>query len=166
MRTRGMTIAAGAAALIAAVALAGCGSAAPVSTATPTSPPPTPVVTPTAVEPTPTPEPSGPPTLIPDGTAEQNKPYWDLKLAEYQATYGLGSTETLRAHLVGSGFDQGRMELTYDFTSIGLAVDSIDSAVRFGDECLIGTVRSDRWSSMIVSVLSTGKCLIGTTVPL
>ncbi len=53
------------------------------------------------------------------------------------------------------------VEITADQTAVGLPVDSIDVAVRFGGECLVGTVRADRISSAIVPVLGTGECLVG-----
>ena len=106
--------------------------------------------------------PTAAPELHPGGTAAQNKQYWDLKLNEYRQLVGLGSTEIMRSHLTSAGFDMSTVEITPDITAIGLGVDSIEVGARFGDECLIGTVRADRTSSAIVPVLGTGKCLIGT----
>ncbi len=143
-------------------ALAGCAGlfGGPASTPSPTG-------TPTAsAPPTIAPGvdviPTAAPELRPGGTAAQNKQYWDFKLNEYRQLVGIGSSDIMRSHLSTAGFDMSTVEITPDTTAIGLAVDSIEVAARFGDECLIGTVRADRTSSAIAPVLGTGRCLVGS----
>jgi hypothetical protein len=66
--------------------------------------------------------------------------------------------------LVAAGFDKKAMELTPDDTTIGRNVDSIEFSVLWkAKDCLLGQVGSAGFSSSSAPVLSTGKCLIGTT---
>lgn len=66
--------------------------------------------------------------------------------------------------LVAAGFDKKAMQLTPDDTTIGRGVDSIEFSVLWRrKDCLIGQVGSAGFSSASAPVLSTGKCLIGTT---
>ncbi|BDZ49964.1 hypothetical protein GCM10025867_22050 [Frondihabitans sucicola] len=66
--------------------------------------------------------------------------------------------------LAAAGFDKKAMQLTPDDTTIGRNVDSIEFSVLWkNNDCLIGQVGSAGFSSESSPVLSTGKCLIGTT---
>ncbi len=146
-------------AMLASAVLTGC-SAGVGASATPTPAATPPIAPGTEVVPT------AAPVLRPGGTAEQNKLYWDATIATYWGQFGLGSTQTMVDLMYGAGFDASILELTYDATAIGLAVDSIEVSARFGDECLIADVRADRYNTAIMPVLGTGKCLVGETHPL
>ncbi|RKR74642.1 hypothetical protein C8E83_1766 [Frondihabitans australicus] len=63
-----------------------------------------------------------------------------------------------------AGFDKTAMEITPDATTIGRNVDSIEFAVLWQKKtCLIGQVGSAGYASTSAPVLSTGKCLVGST---
>jgi hypothetical protein len=69
--------------------------------------------------------------------------------------------------LVAAGFDKKAMELTPDTTTIGRNVDSIEFSVLWQNkDCLVGQVGESGYGSSSSPVLSTGKCLIGTTRPI
>ena len=140
-------------------ALSGCAVSAPVpTTAPPSSPPPT-------IDPGVEVVPTAAPQLRPGGTAEQNKLYWDAAIQDYSGRFGLGSTQTMIDQLANWGFDPAATEITYDSTAIGTGVDSIEVSVRFGDECLLATVRNGRYTTALMPVLGTGTCLVGETRP-
>lgn len=146
-----------------ALGLAGC-SASIERTPTPT---PTPTITtPPTIAPGAEVLPAAAPVLHPNGTAQQNKLFWDATIEFYWQRFGLGSTQTMIDHLVGSGFDLSTIEITYDYTAIGLGVDSIEVSARFGDECLLAVVRPERYATVLLPVLGTGLCLVGDQVPL
>jgi len=150
--------------IIVTAALAGC-TPTPASTSTgvPTSSPsPSPSET---LHPGVEVVPTAAPILRPGGTAEQNKLYFDAAIADYWARFGTGASQTMVDQLVGWGFDRGAVEVTYDSTAIGLGVDSIESSVRFGTDCLVATVRVDRYTTTVLPVTGTGTCLIGETYP-
>lgn len=66
--------------------------------------------------------------------------------------------------LVTAGFDKKAMEVTSDTTSLGSAADSIEFSVTWKKkDCLVGQVGSSGFGSSSSPVLSTGKCLVGTT---
>ena len=153
-----------AAALLAIGTLAGCSLFGSPSPATPT---PTPTVTtPPTIDPGVEVLPTAAPELHPGGTAEQNKLFWDAAIASYWDRFRLGSTQTMIDHLVGSGFDPGILEITYDYTAIGLGVDSIEVSARFSDACLLAVVRGERWATAVMPILGTGLCLVGDQYPI
>lgn len=142
-----------------AVALAGCAGVEPeLPTEAPTAGP-TRSATPTHTA-TPTPTPT-PPTLRPGGSAAANLPFFEQTLASYVGAYGRGERALLVGHLRGVGFDPATIEAGWATTPNGLQEVSIEAAVRFGSDCLVGTVRQDRWAAAVMPVLSTGHCLIG-----
>ncbi|GAA4670150.1 DUF6993 domain-containing protein [Frondihabitans cladoniiphilus] len=66
--------------------------------------------------------------------------------------------------LVAAGFDKSAMQVTPDTTTTGRAVDSIEFSVLWkGTSCLVGQIGAQGFSSASAPVLSTGKCLIGST---
>jgi hypothetical protein len=164
VRARSLSIVVGSA-ILAAAALAGCTSA-PAPSPSPTSSSPTASPSPSAtLHPGVEVVPTAAPVLRPGGTADQNKLYFDAAIADYWSRFRLGASQTMVDQLVGWGFDRGTIEVTYDSTAIGLGVDSIESSVRFGTDCLVATVRADRYATTILPVTGTGTCLIGETFP-
>ncbi|MDO5052924.1 MAG: hypothetical protein Q4E05_08555 [Pseudoclavibacter sp.] len=142
---------AAAAALVGVLALAGC-----------------------AAEPAPGPDtgrqtasPTAEPSLVPGGTAEQNKPWFDHVNQITLAQNAKASSREMVDALVVAGFDKTAMEVTFDSTSAGYDADYIIVSVRIGEECLIGQ-RSGRGyhSEIVPPVASTGTCLIGETRPI
>jgi hypothetical protein len=69
--------------------------------------------------------------------------------------------------LVRAGFDKKAMEVTLDDTTIGRGVDSIEFSVAWKkSDCLLGQVGSAGFFTSAAPILSTGKCLVGTTRPI
>jgi hypothetical protein len=118
-----------------------------------------------AEPPTPTPSDAPPPTLVPNGTAADNKPFFDY--VNNQTIAAAGSQPDGPAFINGlraGGFVVETMELTPDITTVGVKADSVQFSVRAPDACIIGqwgTVGG--YTSMIAAPLSTGKCFIGQT---
>jgi len=150
-----------AASLVAAALLAGCSAfSSEVATPTPT------VTAPPTIDPGVEVVPTAAPELHPGGTAEQNKLFWDATIAGYWERFGLGSTQTMIDLLVGAGFDASILEITYDYTAIGLGVDSIEVSARFSDACLLAVVRGERYATAVMPILGTGLCLVGDQYPI
>jgi hypothetical protein len=122
----------------------------------------------TSATPTPTPSDAPPPTLVPNGTAADNKPFFDYVNNQTIAAAGNqpdgpAFINALRA----GGFAVETMELTPDITTVGVKADSVQFSVKAPDACIIGqwgTVGG--YTSMIAAPLSTGKCFIGQTRPI
>ena len=70
--------------------------------------------------------------------------------------------------LVAAGFDKAAMQVTSDTTTIGDPADSIQFAVRFQDECLVGQYgpKSEGYHGAVRPMLGTGRCLDGQTRPI
>ncbi|WP_448004927.1 DUF6993 domain-containing protein [Agromyces bauzanensis] len=152
--------------------LALAGAAIIVGTAGCTAPSPDPGPTlapssPVATAPT-TPAPSAPPTLRPTLSAEENLAYFDaVNLAVVAANASAGGRDFIDA-LVAAGFDKSQMEVTADRTTVDLQADSVQFAVLFQGECLIGQYgpASDGYHSAVRPPLGTGGCLVGQTRPI
>jgi hypothetical protein len=140
-----------AAALAAALgaALAGCVPAAPVASPGPDH---SPTTTATAA-----------PTLDPNGTADQNLAYFDYVNKKLIAAGGDLSGRPFIDNLVKAGFSKVDMEVTPDRTTVNLAADNISFSVRMGNTCLIGQYGNTGYSSTAQKLLSTSRCLVGTT---
>jgi len=132
------------------VALAGC------------VPTPTPVPTATA-KPKPSSTPTSEPTLSPNGTAYENRAYFDDVNKKFIADGGDLSGRPFIDNLVKAGFPKVNMELTPDRTTVNLAADNISFSVRFGKTCLIGQYGNTGYASTVQKLLSTSRCLVGTT---
>jgi hypothetical protein len=65
--------------------------------------------------------------------------------------------------LVGAGLDKSAMQITPDTTTIGRRVDSIEVSLLVDKTCLVGQFRGSAYVSTNSPVLSTGRCLLGTT---
>lgn len=120
---------------------------------------------------TPTPSVSaGPvaPTLKPDGTAADNKAFFDEVnrgvLAKNPAAVGRDFIDAL----VAAGFEKADMQLTADITTIKLKANSIQFSVRINGGCLVGQngPSSGGYQSEVTPLLATGNCLVGDTRPI
>lgn len=111
-----------------------------------------------------TPTPSAPPTFSADAATPEALAVFDHTVQTLlKATPQPHGRDVIDA-LVAAGFDKKAMEVTPDDTTIGRAVDSIEFAVVWKKkDCLVGQVGSSSFSSSSSPVLSTGKCLVGTT---
>lgn len=138
-------------------ALAGCvpEAAAPTSSAKPSA---TPTPTPVATD-------APPPVLVPNGTAAENKPFFDylnnqVVVATNKQPDGPAFINSLRT----GGFAVETMELTPDVTTVGVKADSIQFSVHAADACIIGQWSTAAgYTSIIAPALSTGKCMVGET---
>jgi len=113
---------------------------------------------------TPAPTETGPPVLVPDGSAKQNLDYFDsVNLELEEDTEGMPLGRDIVDNLVAAGFEKSRMEITPDRTAIDLAADTIEFTVRIDDNCLFGQFGDFDYRSVVLPVLDTGKCLVGKT---
>jgi hypothetical protein len=148
-------IIASAVALCAALALAGCsGDDAPVVNG----------VIPNA-NPTPTGSdvPNPIPTFDPKGNANDNLAYFEKIGGEKIGSHPNITGKTIVDDLVAAGFDKAEMEITPDKTSIGLKAWNIEFSIRMKGTCLIGQAGNVGFNATVQPLLSTGKCLIGST---
>ena len=60
------------------------------------------------------------------------------------------------------------MQVTNDTSTVGNPAESIQFAVRWGEECLIGQVgpATGEPVTVVVPVLAEGSCLVGQTRPI
>ena len=141
---------------VSAAVLAGC---APEPTATPT-----PTATATA-----DPTPSAAPALVPDGSAEDNLPFFTAVAEQVWGTEQRGEGRAYVDGLVAAGFDRDAMQLTPDQSTVGNPAESIQFSVRWGEEeCLIGQVGPSTGAvvTTVMPQLAGGRCLVGATRPI
>lgn len=143
-----------------AVALAGVLGLAACSTPEPTA-------SPTAGRSTKTPTPE--PTVLPEpdfeGTAADNKDYFDYLNRALIDAGGVSGGASFIDNLATKGYPREHMEVTPDTTSIGIGADNIVFSIRFGETCLIGQWGNIGYTSLVTEVLSTGRCIVGTARP-
>jgi hypothetical protein len=144
---------AGVAFAVLALALTGCVDA--------PEPTPTPTTTSSA-----SPEPSAEPTIDLEGSARDNHEYFDLVNTELIAAGGTLDGRAFIDNLVSAGYPKTDLEVTPDRTSINIAADNIQFAVRLNGTCLIGQYGNIGYASTTGDVLSTGRCLVGATRPI
>ena len=146
-------------AAVAALALAAC-TQAPAPTVSPTAPAPSASASVSATPP--------PPSLQPDGTADENLPFFTVVTQQVWAGPERMAGRAYIDALVAAGFDKSRMQVTKDQTAIGNAADSIQFSVAWGDECLIGQAGAafPEPATVVLPALEGGTCLIGDTRPI
>lgn len=116
----------------------------------------------------PTPTASAAPVLRPDLSAVENLAYFDaVSLGVIAANASAGGRDFIDA-LVSAGFDKSQMEVTADRTTVDLQADSVQFAVLFQGECLVGQYgpASGGYHSAVRAALGTGGCLVGETRPI
>lgn len=114
------------------------------------------------------PTPEAPPVLRPELSAAENLAYFDsVNAAVVAANAEAGGRDFIDA-LVAGGFDKAAMEVTADRTTVDLEADSVQFAVRFQDECLVGQYgpKSGGYHGAVRPLLGTGDCLVGETRPI
>jgi hypothetical protein len=152
-RTHRLAVAAAISAL--AIALTGCVAETPM---------PTPTSTPS---PSASSEPEAPTAILrPGESAAANAQYFDLVNGEFYTRNGRSNSRSIVDHLVAAGFEKVDLEITADTTPTGRAADSIVFSVRIEGECLIGQFGPNGYTSSIESLLGTGSCLVGQTLPI
>lgn len=99
--------------------------------------------------------------LDPAGSAADNLAYFDSVASLVTAIDGRSYVDALTA----SGFDRSQMEVTFDRTEANLAADTIQFAIRFDGECLLGQngPASGGYHSAVAAPLASGMCLVGAT---
>lgn len=110
------------------------------------------------------------PEFIPDGSAEDNLPYF----TEVLRTFSAGSEPVQGAPIVQAvaeaGFDKTAMQVSFDQSKTSLPADNIFVSVRIGSDCLIGQVVAEDRSFVAKNMPAVGPagdiCLIGETAPI
>lgn len=113
-----------------------------------------PVITPSEI-------PAVAPTFAPDGTAEENRDYFDYVISQHIADGGVLNRESFTLVLTAAGWAAERIETTPDASPLGNPADTMTFAVSMGEDCLIGQWNG-AYSSAITALLATGTCLVGS----
>lgn len=107
------------------------------------------------------------PEFFPEGSAEQNLPYFTSVMSSYASGEQPVNGAPLVNAITESGFSREAMQVSFDNSETGLPADSIYVSVRIGLECLIGQlVAGDREAVAIVAPAvgpDQDICLIGNT---
>lgn len=143
---------------VAALAL-GVSACAPEPEPAASSAPPSASASPAPVE-----TPTGP-VLVPEGTAEENLPlFTEIVRGVWSGPDQVSGRAYIDA-LTAAGFDRTAMQVTEDTSTVGNPAESIQFAVRWGDECLIGQVgpATGEPVTVVMPGLQAGGCLIGNT---
>lgn len=132
------------------------------------SPAPRPSARATTSSHTPAPVPSVLPTLDRAGSAKKNLAYFNFINDRTLAGNGNPTAQQFVDGLAAAGFSKADMQMTADKTTVNLTPGSVQFSVLINGGCLIGQFGSDigGYHSTVAPVLSTGKCLIGQTVPI
>ncbi len=124
-----------------------------------------PMPTPALVSPSPGETAPAEPEIHLNGTATENRPYFDVVNI---ATIETGATDgrSFIDALVASGYSKEAMEVTPDRTTINAQADNIQFSVRLNGTCLVGQYGGAGYASYAGPLLADGRCLIGTTRPI
>lgn len=156
-RRRSAPLAVAALAAAALIGLSGCAPETPTTTERPTS-----------TQPPTTPEPA--PEFFPDGSAEDNLPYFAHVLSTFSAGGEAVEGQPVVDAVAAAGFDRAAMQVSYDRTKTDLVADNIFVSVRIGADCLIGQIVTADRSTFAVTEPAVGPdqsiCLIGATRPI
>lgn len=149
--------------------LAGCVASGP-DVSGPTSMPTTsasPSGSPSDTSPSPAPTESAP-ALKADGTAADNLPYFSSIVAAVWAGPDNVSGRAYIDALAAGGFDKAAMQVTNDESTVGNPAESIQFAVLWAGECLVGQVGPATGSpvAVVLRTVGSGECLIGDTRPI
>ncbi|MDR7189810.1 hypothetical protein J2Y46_002636 [Microbacterium sp. BE35] len=133
-------------------------------------PEPEPTTTTTDGAPSPIASPTTPPepTLVPEGTADDNLPLFSSVTAAVWATDARVTGRAYVDALTAAGFDKAAMQVTQDLSTVGNPAESIQFSVRWNDQCLVGQVGPATGDpvTVVVPVLAEGNCLVGQTRPI
>ncbi|WP_449281482.1 DUF6993 domain-containing protein [Leucobacter sp.] len=110
------------------------------------------------------------PEFVPDGTAEQNLPYFTEVLREFsESAHPVQGVPVVDA-VADAGFDRAAMQVSFDESMTGLEADNIFVSVRIGADCLIGQIVTADRTFVAQNEPAVGPdgdvCLIGTTRPI
>jgi hypothetical protein len=103
------------------------------------------------------------PSLDPSRPAKDNLAYFDFTVKAVLHKNAAASGAEVIDALAAAGFDRADMQVTPDRTTADLEAGSIQFAVRFNGECLIGQrgPEDGGYHSMVGPLLGTGRCLLG-----
>lgn len=115
-------------------------------------------------------EPAAPPEFFPDGSAEENLPYFHESLRQFAVGTEAVEGQPVVDHLAAAGFTKTAMQVSFDESKTNLVADNIFVSVLFGHDCLIGQIVTEDRSFVteVASAVGPDKnlCLIGTTRPI
>jgi hypothetical protein len=106
------------------------------------------------------------PALLPEGTADDNLPFFRSVAESVWATEQRGEGRAYIDALVVAGFARADMQVTQDQTTVGNPVESLQFSVRWGEEsCLVGQVgpSTGQVVAAVMPQLAEGRCLVGAT---
>lgn len=132
--------------------------------------PQSPVTTaPTAPATAPTDGAADPTVYHPDGTAGDNLPLFTTVINDVWAAHDQAWSMNYVDALADAGFARSDMQVTTDTTTVDYPAETIQIAVRWGDdECLVGQFGPSTGEpvTMVMPQLAEGRCLIGETIPI
>ncbi|MFJ4039025.1 DUF6993 domain-containing protein [Microbacterium sp. NPDC090007] len=154
-------------ALAAVLGLAGCTSESPVPAPSASTDQPAPEVQSPSAAASSSAGPAAP-ALVPDGSAEDNLPFFSQVVAGVWSGPDQVSGRAYVDALAAAGFDKTAMQVTADYSTIGNAAESIEFSVRLEEDCLVGQVGPSIGDPVttVLPGLSSGGCLIGQTRPI
>lgn len=103
--------------------------------------------------------------FIPEGSAEDNLPFFAQVLENAGAGAPGSELTTILDALTTAGFDPATISHTAASSKIELPVDSLSIGVRIKDQCLIGQF-SNTWLETQVVPLTLSGCFIGDVIKL
>jgi len=115
-------------------------------------------------------KPAEPAKFYPDGSADDNLPYFTELLEKYAKGDGTIAGQPVVDAVVDGGFDVSAMQVSFDRTKTDLVADNIFVSVRIERDCLVGQLTTtDRQAFAIVAPALGPEhdiCLIGKTRPI
>jgi len=126
------------------------------------------VETPTPTGTTAAPTAPSSPALVPEGDAADNLPLFaDVIAAVWEGSDRYAGRAYVDA-LAAAGFDKASMEVTRDRTTVGNPADSIQVAVLWRGDCLVGQTGPSTPApvAIVVDALPGDGCLVGDTRPI
>lgn len=118
---------------------------------------------------TPTAGPTAAPALVPDGSAEDNLPYFTEVTEQVWASERRAEGRAYIDALVAAGFDKAAMQVTHDVSTVGNPAESMQFSVLWQGECLVGQVGPDIGEAVtrVLPAVQDGTvCLLGATRPI
>lgn len=105
------------------------------------------------------------PTLRPEGSAAESRELFDSANRGVIERRDAPARQDFVAGLVAAGFERDAIEATRDVTTLGNEAESVQIAVRWGDECLVAQYDppDGGYTSTVADTLSSGHCLLGDT---
>ncbi|WP_233441048.1 DUF6993 domain-containing protein [Microbacterium paludicola] len=109
------------------------------------------------------------PVLVPEGSADDNLPFFTAVTEEVWASDRRAEGRAYIDALVEAGFDKATMQVTQDYSTVGNPAESMQFSVLWQEECLVGQVGPDIGEAItrVLPALQGGTvCLLGETRPI